>query len=321
MTLESVSGRSGISISMLVSLEQGEFGSFDASLLARNIIRAYCRAIEIDPEPLIDNYASEIAKCNIQDIGIKQYGEKMKILHRRRRMLSFPLLLLLLSSGAVFYGGMWVSEKRARMYAPPSVEQILSQEDLPAELRQKLGPAVNAIPPGSAARGMHVANSGPGPRDADNALNQAENHLKEAELARLAGKPAGEPKVAEQPPAESREPDSQQDIETPAKLALSNSTEAVADDGAAAAPGAPQKFRFAVEADDKVWIQVKIDNKLTRSAMLHHGEKREWNANDNMQVVVGNAGGIRMKWNEQAIKAPREQGRVLRFRLPDYVRE
>ncbi|MHC1727970.1 MAG: helix-turn-helix domain-containing protein [Syntrophobacteraceae bacterium] len=320
LTLESVSEQSAISVRMLVSLEQGDFGRFGAPILARNTIRAYCKVLGIDADPLIEKYSAEIEKCSIQDIGIKRYGEQMKILRRKRRMVSFPLLLLLLSSAAVFYGGIWISEKRAQLYAPPMAEQILSQEDLPAELRQKLGPAIDAVPH-NPRRGTHVAKSGLGPRDADNAINNAENHLKEAEKARVTGKTAEAERTNNDLKPESLESLVQQNPGTPAKLALSNSTEAVADDRAAAAPDALQKFRFAVEADDTVWIQVKIDNKLTRSAMLRHGEKREWSAIDNMQVIVGNAGGIRMKWNEQAIKAPREQGRVLRFRLPDYVKE
>jgi hypothetical protein len=78
--------------------------------------------------------------------------------------------------------------------------------------------------------------------------------------------------------------------------------------------------KFAVEADDKVWIQVKIDDKKTLSEMLHAGEHREWAADKSLQVVIGNAGGVRMKWNERQLAAPRDPGRVLRFRLPDYAK-
>jgi len=54
--------------------------------------------------------------------------------------------------------------------------------------------------------------------------------------------------------------------------------------------------------------------------MLRPGERREWSADRDLQVVVGNAGGIRMKWNGQPLEAPRDSGRVLRFRLPDYAK-
>jgi len=54
--------------------------------------------------------------------------------------------------------------------------------------------------------------------------------------------------------------------------------------------------------------------------MLYPGDRREWAAGKSLQVVIGNAGGVLMKWNEQLLKAPREPGRVLRFRLPDYAK-
>ena len=66
--------------------------------------------------------------------------------------------------------------------------------------------------------------------------------------------------------------------------------------------------KFAVEADDDVWIQVKIDDKETLSAMLHAGERREWAADKALQVVIGNAGGVQMKWNEHPLAAPRDPG-------------
>jgi hypothetical protein len=53
--------------------------------------------------------------------------------------------------------------------------------------------------------------------------------------------------------------------------------------------------------------------------MLRPGDRREWSADRDLQVVVGNAGGIHMKWNGRQIEAPRDPGRVLRFRLPDYA--
>jgi cytoskeleton protein RodZ len=101
---------------------------------------------------------------------------------------------------------------------------------------------------------------------------------------------------------------------------LSNSTEAVADDQPVQDMETAASNKFTVEADDRVWVQVRIDDKETRSAMLRPGERREWSADRDMQVVVGNAGGIRMKWNGQPLEAPRDSGRVLRFRLPDYAK-
>ena len=322
--LESISERSGISMSMLLAFESGDFKRFGASVLICNTIRAYCKVLEIDAGPLIEKFTPQIEKHNVQAQGIRKYGQQMKILRKKRRMVSFPLLVLVVTSAAVFFGGMWVSERRSRMYAPPAADRILSQEELPAELQQKLAPSTKAVPgePGG-QRGTLVGPSarndkaGLGFRDADNAIHNAEVHLNEAEKVKEDQK-ALEEAITKQTAANGQ---AEREAGVPSRLALSNSTEAVADDRAVPAQEVLQKYKLAVEADDKVWIQVKIDDKVTRSAMLRPGDRMEWVADKNMHVVVGNAGGIRMRWNDQAVAAPRDPGRVLRFRLPDYVKD
>ena len=301
MSLETVSERSGISLSMLNAFEEFEFERFDSSVLIRNTIRAYCKAIGIEAEPIISRFSSEMDRCNIQDAGIKRFGHQMKILRKRRRMISLPLLALFVSSAAVFYGGMWVSEKRARLFAPPTVDRIYTQEELPTELREKLAPGPTA----------HGDRTGADLRYADEAIRTAEIHIRESQMAAQT--------AAETPGAESSEKDLP-DTDSPGRsLALSNSTEAVADDGPVRDVAPAVSNKFSVEADDMVWIQVRIDDRDTRSTMLHPGDRAEWSADKDLQVVVGNAGGIRMKWNGRPLEAPRDPGRVLRFRLPDYA--
>jgi cytoskeleton protein RodZ len=309
MSLEAVSERSGISINMLTSIEACDFARFGAAMLIRNSVRAYCKALNIDAEPLILKFATQIDRCNIQDAGIKKYGDKMKALRRRRRMIGLPLFALFLCSAAVFYGGMWVSEKRAKLFAPPAADSIFTQEELPVELQERLapGPAAHGDKPGADLR------------NADEAMRTAEIHIRESEMAAQRARETDGSVEQSAGEAESPGKDSQ-DAEVQAHLALSNSTEAVADDRPVQDVETVASNRFAVEADDKVWIQVKIDDKETRRAMLYPGERREWTADRDLQVVIGNAGGIRMKWNGQPIEAPRDSGRVLRFRLPDYAK-
>ena len=170
MTLEEVSRQSGISKAMLTFLEACDFERFGASLLIRNTIRAYCKALGIEPEPLIAKFSSEIEKYSSQDLGIKKYGHQMKVLHRKRRMICLPLFALLLSSAGVFYGGMWISEKRAMLFAPPAADRVFTQEELPAELQERLAP-------GPSARGGKLA---PDLRNADEAMRTAEIHIRES---------------------------------------------------------------------------------------------------------------------------------------------
>jgi cytoskeletal protein RodZ len=308
LTLEDVSQRSGINVRMLISLEACEFERFGAStIFIRNMIRAYCKALEIEPEPLIRKFSYEIERYNTQDAGIRRYGQKMKFMHKRRRMISLPLFALFLISAVVFYGGMWVVERRSKLFATPDAARVFTQEEIPADLQERLAPGP----------GARTKKTGADFRTADEAIRNAEIHIRESQMA--AGWAVRSENTGEQA-GEALEKDFIPGTGAPAHLAFSNSTEAVADDEPVQGTENRSLNKFAVETDDDVWIEVSIDDQETQTAVLHAGDRMEWVADKDLQVVIGNAGGVRMTWNEHPLKAPRDPGRVLRFRLPDYAK-
>jgi len=334
LTLANVAERSGISANMLRGFEACDFQCLGASLLIRNTIRGYCRVLDIDPEPLLEKYSAEIETFRFQEKGLLKYARQMKMLRHRKRSFSCPLLILTIATIGIMYGGAWVSEKRARMYAPPPIADHIStqQEDLPEELRQKLarnadrdsheagiGSAVNQPAPGKTLvrPGRNEADR----READRALREADKNINDPDRPRGSGStmvPPAEPvKVAAVRDAEVEE--DRPVPESGNMVALSNSMEVMAEERPSASAEGRKGFCFAIEADNKTWVKVVIDDRETRSAMLHPGEKREWTAQKGVQVVIGNAGGVLMKWDDKQVKAPRTPGRVLRFRLPDQL--
>jgi cytoskeleton protein RodZ len=92
-------------------------------------------------------------------------------------------------------------------------------------------------------------------------------------------------------------------------------------------PNAPAegagKQTFSVEASQRTWIQVTMDDKSTQNAMLQPGDKRDWEAEKGMKIIIGNAGGVQMKWNGRPVEVPGRPGGVIRFSLPDqrYLKE
>jgi hypothetical protein len=188
-------------------------------------------------------------------------------------------------------------------------ERIFTQEELPAELQQQ------RTATGADKRGQQF---GADLRKADEAIRTAEILIGEAKTSKLRTEEADND--AEQTGAAMGKNVTPDNLAS-ASLGLSNSTEAVADDAPGRYVDGRPGNKFAVEAVDDVWTQVRIDDKKTISETLHAGDHREWPADKSIQVVIGNAGGIRMQWNGQPLKAPRDPGRVLRFRLPDYAKE
>ncbi len=319
LTLRSVSERSGVSIDMLDRFERCDLERLGSALLVRYIIRGYCGTLGIDPQPVLDKAAPDLDGIDFQEPGIKKYAVQIKLLRKKRRRMNASLLVFAVATAAVLYAGTWISEQRARLYAPVPAERILSQEELPPELVQKLATAepqrnesgTPAAAPGNEPR----AKVGADTREADRAIMQAEKNLQETETAGNAEEPA-EPQAQED--ADEMTAEAQSSPDAP-RVAISNSMEAVAEDKPAEPVPEPKTYVFAVKADAKTWVQVRIDDRHTRSAMLYPGDKREWSAQKGMQVVIGNAGGVSMRWDDQPINAPREAGRVLRFKLPDQI--
>ncbi len=310
LTLETVSQRTGINVRMLISFEACNFERLGAStIFIRNMVRVYCRALEIESEPVIRKFSYDIERYNIQDAGIRSYGQKMKLMQKRRRMISLPLFALFLISAAVLYGGMWVAERRSKLFATPDADRVFTQEEIPADLQERLAPGPSA----------RIKKPGADLRKADEAIRKAEIYIRESQMA-AQGAAVSENRGEQA--GEALEKDTMPGAGIPARLAFSNSTEAVADDGLV--QGTEEENRplnkFAVETDDDVWIEIRIDDKETQSAVLHAGDRMEWAADKDLQVVIGNAGGVHMTWNERPLKAPRDPGRVLRFRLPDYAK-
>ncbi|MEM5788050.1 MAG: RodZ domain-containing protein [Syntrophobacteraceae bacterium] len=335
--LSTIARKSGVSQDMLLCFEACDFECLGASLLIRGTVRGYCKALDIDSEPLLEKYCIQIEDLRFQEQGLLKYAKQMKLFRQKRKMVAFPLLVFALATAAIMYGGAWISEKRARLHAPPALDRISTQEELPAELRQKLSRSesneqVASVAGKSVLIPSEAGEAGPDSREtakvfreADKAIMAADRNInaaerdKEADRAVAAEKTYGERSVPEEASriviaAEDGGPEPG----LPPRAAVSNSMEAVAGDRPVSAQSS-KVYRFTVEADHKTWVKVVLDDKETRSAMLHAGEKREWTAKKGVQVVIGNAGGVHMKWDDQQVNAPREPGRVLRFRLPEHL--
>jgi hypothetical protein len=81
--------------------------------------------------------------------------------------------------------------------------------------------------------------------------------------------------------------------------------------------GELKRHLFEIEAHQPAWVQVEIDGKNVYSVLMRPGEKREWEAEQNMRIVVGNAGGVSIKWDGINLAPVGKLGQPVRFHLPD----
>jgi cytoskeleton protein RodZ len=79
----------------------------------------------------------------------------------------------------------------------------------------------------------------------------------------------------------------------------------------------PKPFVLRVEALERTWLRIIIDGSREREYLLQPGEQLTWMATSDMEVLVGNAGGIRLFLNDNPLKPLGESGEVVRLHLPD----
>ena len=79
----------------------------------------------------------------------------------------------------------------------------------------------------------------------------------------------------------------------------------------------PAPFVLRVEALEKTWLHIIIDGSREGEYLLQPGEQLTWMARSHLELLVGNAGGIRLFLNDNPLKTLGESGRVVRLELPD----
>lgn len=73
-----------------------------------------------------------------------------------------------------------------------------------------------------------------------------------------------------------------------------------------------EKVILEAFAFDNVWLQATIDGKVRKEILLTADQKTKWQAKENISLIIGNAGGVVFKLNEQYIGAVGRKGEVKR---------
>jgi cytoskeleton protein RodZ len=299
VALQEMSERVRVSIGMLQALEEGDYERIGTSLLIRSFVRAYCGSLGIDSQPLLDKYASEILSLDQQDEGIRRFGRWSKAFRKKNRIGVFTLLLLGIAVLGVVYGGALFWKSRENSGASQSLKTSgYPQQDLPSDLSDKGGQGIRS----ESKEGAAVVTE----KSARSPSEVGGTHAEQTQTG------AGIPKTQESLPPK-----------LPAVGAGSAEMLREPTEKPIAANQSAEKHQFSAEANQKTWIQVTMDDKNTQNAMLEPGDKRQWEAEKTMKIVVGNAGGIRMKWDGRPVEVPAKAGSVIRFGLPDqrYIKE
>ncbi|MGV8073303.1 MAG: helix-turn-helix domain-containing protein [Syntrophobacteraceae bacterium] len=286
LTTAEVSKKACISIDMTESVEEGRYEQIGTSLLIRSFLRAYCSALGIDPEPILEEHDAEIRGFDKQESGIKNYGVWSKSVYGKRRFPIFPVLILIVVIAGVAYAGFRFFKAKSSDFNLSTVQiDVYPQQELPSDLPKDTVTPAETV---SKNEAQAVSQQAPPAESAAEAGHQFERQ----EIPLPTADKEGQSSVSPAPQAILQE-------EKPPELSQES-----------------RIHKVEMEAVQKIWIRLVIDKKSTPSIILKKGEKREWAVEEKMQVELGDATGVNIKLDGQPIGPFGKPGQYARFTLP-----
>jgi cytoskeleton protein RodZ len=282
--LATITEKTCISRSMLIALEEGDSEKIETPLLVRSFTRAYCRVLGLEPTVVLEKYAGETPRHERLDEGIRRYRERSLAVRERARLRLFFLVFATLTIAGVYITTVWLPKRE------PGLLDLSQQTAMQGQ--------TTADEPLKAGREASLTHDQGVKADADSGAGQAHpgeaGAPEQSAVTADAGKLPGEVRatVPKDSPAE--------------KVPGGTST-------------AQQGHRLRVEATVETWLEVRLDDKKVEGVLLHAGERREWQVQKGLRLLVGNAAGVKVMWNGKAVKISGKPGQAARLRLPEDV--
>jgi hypothetical protein len=73
-----------------------------------------------------------------------------------------------------------------------------------------------------------------------------------------------------------------------------------------------EKVILVVKAKEKAWLQIKVDGKVAFQNVLPKGSAESWQADEKIEMWVGNAGAIQVELNGQLLGKIGRPGQTLK---------
>ena len=152
------------------------------------------------------------------------------------------------------------------------------------------------------------------------------NMPKEAVSTETAEPSATEPMI-EKPDALSRAPSEEKAVPAPATEPSTEPSMDSADDKEVSAPDAStgsappppavaNKLRLTIDTIEETWLKIIVDDQKAKQYRLNPGDHIELEGSRNFNLLIGNAGGIRLGLNGKAVALSGKSGQVVNIQLP-----
>jgi hypothetical protein len=154
-----------------------------------------------------------------------------------------------------------------------------------------------------------------------------EHNMPEEAVSTETAEPSATEPMIEKPDALSRAPSEEKAVPAPATEPSTEPSMDSADDKEVSAPDAStgsappppavaNKLRLTIDTIEETWLKIIVDDQQAKQYRLNPGDHIELEGSRNFNLLIGNAGGIRLGLNGKAVALSGKSGQVVNIQLP-----
>ncbi len=301
-TLQDLSAATKVNPQNLKAIEEQRFDLLPEPIYARAFIDMYAKALDLDPKKILVRYDQYL---DTLEPGEDNYKVIKRITGTKRRMAVWIWVVLivgLIALAGAYYLYQWNMDGRGDAGTMSPAGQIQ-----PAGERQSGSGEISAGGKGAIKTNREV--TPPVAESAQSVDHSASDPTPKAHQAI----------TEETPPAR----EVQQPVVTAEKPAVS-SQQPTLGETQTEETAAPEKsvlteerpYILVIEASELTWMQISKNGEPSFEVMLKPGERITEKASERFDLLIGNAGGVDIRFQGMSLGPLGEHGQVIRLTLP-----
>lgn len=309
-SLEDISKATGIGISKLQALENGERRGLPADVFVRGFIRMISAQIGVDSQDALELFEREWGGRESSDNTSLLQGEsfaKSSVILRR-----WPAFFSILVLGTIFY-------LAAKFFFPalfvvPSQPfgEILSNE-LP-EIKIVTQPRQDL--PSDATSGTNAGQVTDNPVSKSDSRENDEESMPSVIIEQSQNSlPPSKTEAIIEPTnqaAEIKEVTETDSIETTISLQVDEDTTVLIPD----IPDDVTHYTLHVKFNERTWVKIALDGQESQEEIFKRNSEKTWDADNSIDLYLGNAGGVNITLNGKPMPLKQESGQTVRLQIP-----
>lgn len=328
--IEDAAGHLKISVRHLRALEEGAMDSLPHLAYVRGFIRSYAAYLGMAPEEIQDALADlGMPSRPPQDYAVV---EPAPVRGGGKKWLGWAVALALVASAGYFawnsglFGKIGGETRRVAQPSPPLESQTASRPGTPAAHSPAPAASVPATTSGTPPANPSGTGAKPASPDRATASSVAASGTAGAARVQDGGNVAASARA--QATAQSAQPDAVNgrqaasegsSASAPAGSPATRAAQAAPDGGERAAQGQtamPGQHKVIITATEECWIHSSADKTDTRQFSLRKGDTFALTFARSLELKLGNAGGVRIRYDGEAMPPPGQSGQVKTLVFP-----